>query len=47
VRRFNGISARYLPNHLGWFRAFDRNARMNAQPASLLVLATGPWAYLQ
>lgn len=42
VRRFNGISTRYLPNYLGWFRALDRNARVNAQPASLLALAIGP-----
>jgi hypothetical protein len=42
VRRFNGISTRYLPNYLGWFRAPGRNARMTAQPASLLALATGP-----
>jgi len=42
VRRFNGISTRYLPNYLGWFRALDRHARVNAQPASLLALAIGP-----
>jgi hypothetical protein len=42
VRRFNGISTRYLPNYLGGFRALDRNARVNAQPAALLALAIGP-----
>jgi transposase-like protein len=39
VRRFNGISSRYLANYLGWFRALDRNSRMHAKPASLLALA--------
>lgn len=39
VRRFNGISSRYLANYLGWFRALDRNSRMRAKPASLLALA--------
>jgi transposase-like protein len=39
VRRFNGISSRYLTNYLGWFRVLDRNSRTNAKPASLLALA--------
>ncbi|MFO1364032.1 MAG: IS1595 family transposase [Burkholderiales bacterium] len=41
LRRFNGISSRYLPNYLGWFRALDRNSRTKAHPASLLALAIG------
>ena len=41
VRRFNGISSRYLTNYLGWFRALDRNSRANAPPTALLVLAIG------
>jgi transposase-like protein len=45
VRRFNGISSRYLANYLGWFRALDRNSRRNAKPASLLTLAIGVSAH--
>lgn len=41
VRRFNGISSRYLTNYLGWFRALDRNSRAKAPPSALLALAVG------
>lgn len=41
VRRFNGISSRYLTNYLGWFRALDRHSRAKAPPAALLALAIG------
>lgn len=41
VRRFNGISSRYLTNYLGWFRALDRNSRAKAPPSALLALAIG------
>lgn len=41
VRRFNGISTRYLTNYLGWFRALDRNSRSKAPPSALLALAIG------
>jgi transposase-like protein len=41
VRRFNGISSRYLTNYLGWFRALDRNSRAMALPSALLALAIG------
>lgn len=41
VRRFNGISSRYLPNYLGWFRALERNARAKAPVSTLLALALG------
>ena len=45
VRRFNGISSRYLANYLGWFRALDRNSRANAKPTSMLALAIGAGAH--
>jgi transposase-like protein len=41
LRRFNGISSRYLTNYLGWFRALDRNSRAKAPPSALLALAIG------
>ena len=41
LRRFNGISSRYLTNYLGWFRALDRNARAKAPHSALLALAIG------
>jgi transposase-like protein len=41
VRRFNGISSRYLTHYLGWFRALDRNSRAKAPPSALLALAIG------
>jgi transposase-like protein len=39
LRRFKGVSTRYLENYLGWFRALDRSPGSAPQPASLLTLA--------
>jgi hypothetical protein len=41
VRRFHGISSRYLTNYLGWFRAPDRSSRAKAPPSALLAPAIG------
>jgi transposase-like protein len=39
MRRFKGVSSRYLDSYLGWFRALDRSPRFNPDPVSLLALA--------
>ena len=39
MRRFKGVSSRYLDSYLGWFRALDRSPGFNPDPASLLALA--------
>jgi transposase-like protein len=39
IRRFKGVSTRYLDSYLGWFRAIDRTRGGSLQPASLLALA--------
>lgn len=39
LRRFKGVSTRYLDSYLGWFRALDRSPGFAPQPASLLALA--------
>lgn len=39
IRRFKGVSTRYLDSYLGWFRAIDRTRGGSPKPASLLALA--------
>ena len=39
MRRFKGVSSRYLDNYLGWFRALDRSPGFSPDPASLLEMA--------
>lgn len=39
IRRFHGIATKYLDSYLGWFRALDRSANAEPQPAWLLELA--------
>ena len=39
LRRFKGVSTRYLDSYLGWYRAIDRTRGGSLQPASLLALA--------
>jgi len=39
LRRFKGVSTRYLDSYLGWFRVLDRSPGLAPQPASLLALA--------
>lgn len=39
LRRFKGVSTRYLDNYLGWFRALDRSPGAILNPASLLAMA--------
>jgi transposase-like protein len=39
LRRFKGVSTRYLDSYLGWFRALDRSPGFAPKPASLLALA--------
>ena len=39
MARFKGVATSCLPNHLGWFRALDRNAQSGAKAPSLLALA--------
>lgn len=39
MRRFKGVSSRYLDNYLGWFRALDRTPGFSPNPASLLAMA--------
>lgn len=39
IRRFKGVSTRYLDSYLGWFRAIDRTRGGSLQPASLLASA--------
>lgn len=39
IRRFKGVSTRYLDSYLGWFRTIDRTRGGSLKPASLLALA--------
>jgi transposase-like protein len=39
LRRFHGVSTRYLDSYLGWFRALDRSPGFAPNPLSLLALA--------
>lgn len=39
MRRFKGVSTRYLDSYLGWFRAIDRAHGGSLKPAALLALA--------
>lgn len=39
MRRFKGVSSRYLDSYLGWFRALDRSPGFSPDPASLLKMA--------
>jgi len=39
MRRFKGVSSRYLDNYLGWFRALDRSPSSSPNPASFLAMA--------
>ena len=39
MRRFKGVSSRYLDNYLGWFRALDRSPGASPNPVSFLAMA--------
>jgi transposase-like protein len=39
MRRFKGVSTRYLPNDLGWFRALERTPGSTPEPAQILAQA--------
>ena len=41
LRRFKGVSTRYLDSYLGWFRTIDRAPRVMAVPEALLAWAIG------
>lgn len=41
MRRFKGVSTKYLDSYLGWFRTIDSAPHVLAKPASLLALAIG------
>ncbi len=41
MRRFKGVSTKYLDCYLGWFRIIDRAPHVVAEPASLLAVAMG------
>lgn len=41
IRRFKGVSTKYLDSYLGWFRTIDRAPSVMAEPTSLLGLAVG------
>lgn len=41
IRRFKGVSSKYLDSYLGWFRTMDRTSQTLAEPAAMLQLAIG------
>lgn len=41
MRRFKGVSSKYLDSYLGWFRTIDCMPRVVAAPAALLAVAIG------
>ncbi len=44
LNRFNGVATRYLPNYLGWRRAFEKNIKI--EPETLLYAALGNFQQL-
>ena len=44
LARFHGVATHYLPNYLGWRRAFEQHPQM--EPEILLNVALGNFQYL-
>jgi hypothetical protein len=44
LERFHGVATRYLPNYLGWRRAFEQHSQLT--PETLLNAALGNFQYL-
>lgn len=41
MRRFKGVTTRYLDSYLGWFRAIERSPAAVTAAASFLAMAVG------
>ena len=44
LERFHGVATKYLPNYLGWRRAFEQHSQLT--PENLLNAALGNFQYL-
>jgi len=37
IQRFHGLSTKYLPHYLGWFRWFDQHLSKSNQPSNFMA----------